>query len=59
LNHFNFILQFDPSKGFLEASKMSYDETNQRVRVVEEIEVGDDRDYYDVLYLHNVVSFYL
>ena len=35
---------------------MTYDETNMRIRAVEEVNLGEDRDYYDVLYLHNIVS---
>ena len=49
-------LQSDPSKKFLRRGKLSYDETNKRLRIVEEVEFGSTRDYYDVLLLHNVVS---
>ncbi|XP_076099850.1 mammalian ependymin-related protein 1-like [Mytilus galloprovincialis] len=45
---------YDRSKMFEERSKVSYDETNERVRIIEEVEIGQDRDYYDVLYLHNI-----
>ena len=34
---------------------MSYDATNKRVREVEELEFGSERDFYDVLYLYNEV----
>ena len=50
------LLQGDPSKKFLLRGKLSYDEKNQRLRIVEEVEFGSTRDYYDVLLLHNVVS---
>merc|ERR1711860_238928 len=45
---------YDRSKNFEEISKVSYDEINQRLRAVEEVDVGQDRDYYDVMYLHSV-----
>lgn len=50
------LIQYDRSKMYEERSKVSYDETNERVRIIEEVEIGQDRDYYDVLYLHNIVS---
>ncbi|KAK7482194.1 hypothetical protein BaRGS_00026543 [Batillaria attramentaria] len=43
----------DYSKNFTQFARVSYDETNRRVREVEELEFGATRDYYDVLYLHN------
>lgn len=43
---------------FGELAKLSYDETNRRAREIEEVQVGQDREYYDVLYLHNIVSVY-
>ncbi|KAK3093412.1 hypothetical protein FSP39_015267 [Pinctada imbricata] len=38
----------------MERRRLSYDETNQRERVIAEIEVGSTRNVYDTLYLHNV-----
>ncbi|CAG2226309.1 mammalian ependymin-related protein 1-like isoform X1 [Mytilus galloprovincialis] len=43
----------DYSKKFAEYRKLSYDETNKRIREVEEIIIGTDKEYYDRLYLHN------
>ncbi|XP_060552430.1 mammalian ependymin-related protein 1-like [Ruditapes philippinarum] len=44
---------FDASKDFTEKSRIIYDETNMRERTIEEIEVGKERDYYEVLRLFN------
>ena len=52
----DFLLQFDPSKDYTMFGKISYDETNTRVRIIEEDRTGGQRDYYDTLFLHNVVS---
>ncbi|XP_052769069.1 mammalian ependymin-related protein 1-like [Mya arenaria] len=43
----------DSSKSFYERARVYYDATNKRVRHVEEIEQGRERDFYDVLYLFN------
>lgn len=51
-----FVLQADRAKMFGELAKLSYDETNRRAREIEEVQIGQDREYYDVLYLHNIVS---
>ncbi|KAK3611475.1 hypothetical protein CHS0354_032756 [Potamilus streckersoni] len=39
---------------FSEYARISYDETDQRVRVIEERDEGSEKDFYDTLYLHNV-----
>ncbi|XP_033736122.1 mammalian ependymin-related protein 1-like [Pecten maximus] len=44
----------DMSKNFTGYAKGSYDETQRRFREIEEVEFGSDREYFDVLYLHNV-----
>ena len=49
------LIQTDYSKNFTKYAKMSYDATNKRVREVEELEFGSERDFYDVLYLYNEV----
>ncbi|KAK7482188.1 hypothetical protein BaRGS_00026537 [Batillaria attramentaria] len=43
----------DYSKNFTQYARISYDETNKRVRETEEIETSTERDYYDVLRLFN------
>ncbi|ESO90086.1 hypothetical protein LOTGIDRAFT_218124 [Lottia gigantea] len=48
------LFRYDRSKNFLQRARISYDELDRRVREVEEIEIGQTRDYYDVLYLHNI-----
>ncbi|XP_045169094.1 mammalian ependymin-related protein 1-like [Mercenaria mercenaria] len=48
------IYRSDRSKEFAEIGKVSYDETNMRVRIIEEREIGSEKDYYDTLYLHNI-----
>ena len=50
------LFQSDREKGFREMGKLSYDETNTRFRIIEEVELGSTKDYYDTLYLYNVVS---
>ncbi|XP_063425525.1 mammalian ependymin-related protein 1-like [Mytilus trossulus] len=47
-------LRADRAKSFGELAKLSYDETNRRAREIEEVQFGQDREYYDVLYLHNI-----
>merc|ERR1711976_1144247 len=37
-----------------EYADITYDETNRRVREGEYLEEGATRDFYDVLYLHNI-----
>ncbi|RUS86543.1 hypothetical protein EGW08_005682 [Elysia chlorotica] len=44
----------DESKNFTQYADISYDLVNRRVREVEYVEEGTDRDYEDVLYLHNI-----
>merc|ERR1719315_204486 len=48
------IYQSDRTKEFSTYGKITYDESNQRFRIIEEIEQGSTRDYYDTLYLHNI-----
>ncbi|WAR18769.1 EPDR1-like protein [Mya arenaria] len=48
------IFRYDRSKEFMEFGRVSYDEANMRVRIIEEREVGSDKEYYDTLYLHNI-----
>ena len=50
-----FIIQMDRYKNFFEIASHSYDEVNMRTRSVEEIEVGKERDYYDVIHLYSTV----
>ncbi|XP_069117848.1 mammalian ependymin-related protein 1-like [Argopecten irradians] len=44
----------DNSKNFTGFAKGSYDETQRRFREIEEVVFGSDKEYFDVLYLHNV-----
>ncbi|XP_078591633.1 mammalian ependymin-related protein 1-like [Branchiostoma floridae x Branchiostoma japonicum] len=46
--------RIDPSKRFYERARISYDAINQRVRVIEEVNIKEQRDFFDVLYLHQV-----
>merc|ERR1711860_198924 len=46
-------IRMEYSRKFAEFRKLSYDETNKRIREVEEIVEGADKEYYDKLYLHN------
>ncbi|OPL20910.1 hypothetical protein AM593_00614, partial [Mytilus galloprovincialis] len=48
----------DYSRKFEEFRKLSYDETNRRVREVEEILLGSDKEYVDRLYLYNEAKNY-
>lgn len=51
-----YVQQTDRSREYSQIASHSYDEINMRTRSIEEIEQGKERDYYDVLHLHNVVS---
>ncbi|KAL4237795.1 Mammalian ependymin-related protein 1 [Mactra antiquata] len=48
------IFRSDRTKQEAMIGKVSYDETNKRVRIIEEVEQGTEKDYYDVLWLHNI-----
>lgn len=47
-------IRVDDQKNFQEYAKFWYDENNKRVRMVEEVEIGSTRDYYDILALFNL-----
>ncbi|CAH1261898.1 EPDR1 [Branchiostoma lanceolatum] len=47
------ISRIDPEKRFSERARISYDATNRRIRVIEEVNIRDDKEYFDVLYIHN------
>ncbi|XP_033736121.1 mammalian ependymin-related protein 1-like [Pecten maximus] len=53
------VLTLDRSKNFTQFGKVSYDETQRRERIIEEVEFGSDRDYFDTLFLHNVGKGYI
>lgn len=56
LDYFFFVLfKSDKSKNYKELAKISYDETNQRVRVTEVPDFGPERDYFDTLFLQSTV----
>ncbi|XP_041354633.1 mammalian ependymin-related protein 1-like [Gigantopelta aegis] len=48
------IARFDPKDKVAVFVRLSYDADNRRVRELEEIDTTSTKDYYDVLYLHNV-----
>ncbi|XP_035657336.1 mammalian ependymin-related protein 1-like [Branchiostoma floridae] len=47
------VSRIDPEKRFSERARMSYDATNRRVRRIEEVNLLEDKEFYDVLYIHN------
>merc|ERR1712126_339245 len=47
------LMRRDFSKNFTEYAKITYDETNRRVREIAEMDIGSDREVFDRLYLHN------
>ncbi|CAH1261897.1 EPDR1 [Branchiostoma lanceolatum] len=47
------ISRIDPVKQFSERAKVSYDGANKRVRRIEEVNLLQDKEFFDVLYLHN------
>ncbi|XP_064622758.1 mammalian ependymin-related protein 1-like [Lineus longissimus] len=47
------LIEFDPAKKFDRRAKVTYDTANQRVRIVEEEYIGGQKEFMDVLYLHN------
>lgn len=48
--------QIDPSKKFERRANISYDAKNQRVRTIDEVEVGSERDFYDEISLYKEVG---
>ncbi|XP_035700255.1 mammalian ependymin-related protein 1-like [Branchiostoma floridae] len=47
------VSRIDPEKRFAERARISYDATNRRIRLIEEVLIRDDKDYFDVLFIHN------
>eukprot|EP00058_Branchiostoma_floridae_P011362 XP_002596850.1 hypothetical protein BRAFLDRAFT_99749 [Branchiostoma floridae] len=47
------ISRVDPEKRFSERARISYDATNRRIRIIEEVNILVAREYYDVLFIHN------
>jgi hypothetical protein len=41
-------------KDFFSRGKIFYDAINQRERVIDEVILGSDKEFYDVLYLHSL-----
>lgn len=52
----NLYIQVDPSQKYEERRFLAYDETMQRERVMTEIEIGSEKEIYDILILHRQVS---
>lgn len=48
--------QVDPSQKYEEKRFLVYDETMQRERIMTEIEIGSEKEIYDILILHREVS---
>ncbi|XP_078672259.1 mammalian ependymin-related protein 1-like [Branchiostoma floridae x Branchiostoma belcheri] len=46
--------RIDPAKRFYERARISYDAINRRVRIIEEVNIKEQRDFFDVLFLHEV-----
>ena len=46
----------NPSRRFERYARLSYDATNERIRIIEEEQIGTEREYYDELFLHREVS---
>jgi hypothetical protein len=47
------LIEIDPSKKFERRGNLSYDATNQRIRMIDEVEVGSQRSFYDDILLYN------
>lgn len=48
------IYEIDEKQGFQVEGRLSYDSTYRRERVADEIDVGDDRDFFDVVALFDL-----
>ena len=48
--------QVDRKRNYTEIAKHTYDATMERTRTIEEVIVGVQKDYFDVLRLHKIVS---
>jgi hypothetical protein len=44
--------EYDRKTDFFSRGKIVYDAINQRERVIDEVVLGSDKEFYDVLYLH-------
>ena len=53
-----YFLQSDREKGVFAKGKISYDESNMRFRIIDELGNKTEQEYFDTLVLHNVVSYY-
>ncbi|XP_064624115.1 mammalian ependymin-related protein 1-like [Lineus longissimus] len=47
------MIEDDFNKNFTMRAKLSYDGDNQRIRIVEEVNIKDKRDFYDTLFIDN------
>ncbi|CAH1261900.1 EPDR1 [Branchiostoma lanceolatum] len=47
------ISRLNAARGFSERARLSYDATNRRVRGVAEVNIHEDKEYFDVLRLYN------
>ncbi|CAH1261894.1 EPDR1 [Branchiostoma lanceolatum] len=45
----------DSMRGFYVRAKLSYDRYNMRIRRIEEVDETREKEYFDVLYLHNTM----
>ena len=50
------MFQFDRKKGYFDFDKFTYDASNKRTRTIEEVREGSQKEYFDILSLHNIVS---
>lgn len=46
----------DTKTNIMRRARVVYDENAPRVRITEDYSIGNQVDFYDVVYLHNVVS---
>ncbi|XP_064603712.1 mammalian ependymin-related protein 1-like [Liolophura sinensis] len=50
--------EVDRADNFERFAKISYDEVNRRIRRIEELDIGSDKDYYDELFLFDEFRMY-
>ena len=52
-----FSFQFDPSKDFAVFARIMYDAENERLNIVEEVDVKKERTFYEYILLYPEVNY--
>ena len=52
-----FSFQIDPSKNFSVVARVAYDAIEERLNIVEEVDVEEKRMFYEYIFLHREVIY--